>query len=159
MAILAAAGTAAGAVKTVTGFVGGLLGSDDKDPARKAQADQLGAAFLAGNDAALVQLRCLSGDPSVRDEAIRLGFLTADEIRRGTPCGYATKEAQAYARGVVTRVMTQRGAQEVAVDVTQQVVRPALNAAGYEIIPKPDLGSLLLIGAVLVGGWLLLKGR
>jgi hypothetical protein len=139
---------------TAIGFVGGLFGSNEKDAKRKAEADSLANAALNGNRNAMLKLQCLSGDTSVNDEACKTG---AHPDACNGPCGYATPEAKGYAAGLVTKVKAQLAAGNVAQTVTKEVIRPALNTAGYEIIPKPDLSTLLLLGAVLVGGYLLIR--
>lgn len=105
MAIIAGLETANTVVSTVAS-VFGLSNPNDKR--RKEQADALYQRALSGDDAALIQLQCLSGDQAVRPEAVRLGFVTQEEIARGTPCGYATAEARSYARQLVTKLKTQR---------------------------------------------------
>lgn len=124
MALLPGIGTAASIIGTVTSIFG-----NPNDAKRKQQADGLLQRAINGDQAALVQLRCLSGDQSARAEAVRLGFLTQTEIANGTPCGYATKDAQNYAKNLLAEYETRRTVATVAAGVTGAAIQTGVSAS------------------------------
>lgn len=112
---------------TIADTIGDIFGNP-KDAKRKEQADALYSRARNGDTSAYVQLRCLSGDQSARADAIRLGFLTQDEIARGTPCGYATNDARQYAANLVTRLKTETTIAQTAATVTAGSAQAGVNA-------------------------------
>ena len=153
MAILAVANT----VGTVVGTVGGIFGNS-KDAERKAQADTLYERALNGDRKAEVQLRCLAGYQDVRQEAISYGLLSADEISRGTPCGYATEAAQQYAKNLVTKLGTTRTIATVAGNVASGATKVGVDAdpRTYLSTVSSNVGGAL--GFSGVPQWVIIAG-
>jgi len=141
--------------------LGGIF-SNPNDERRKAEARALADAAIAGDENAFVKLRCLAGYEDARNEAIRLGFLTASEIDRGTPCGYATKNAQDFAKVMVQEVLTRRKVGGAAGSVAQGAYAVGTMAAPQAFFSSLGVGgfSPVLLVAIAVGAFLLLrKGR
>lgn len=153
MAILGVANTAA----TIVGTVGGIFGNS-KDDARREQADALYQRALNGDRKAEVQLRCLAGYQDVRQEAISLGLLSADEISRGTPCGYATDAAQQYAKNLVTKLNTTRTVATVAGNVASGATKVGVDAdpRTYLSTVSSNVGNAIGFGGV--PQWVIIAG-
>jgi len=151
MAIIAGLETANTVVSTVSSIFG--LGNP-KDEKRKQQADSLYQRALSGDAAALVQLQCLSGDQAARPEAVRLGFLTQEEIARGTPCGYATTEAKNYAKQLITKLRTQKAVAQTAAVVTAGAAQVGTTAhAPTYAATTAAIAAPKMVGAIPVWVW------
>lgn len=146
MAILAGAGTAASAVGSVTGWVGGLFGHPE-DNQRRATADALYQRAVAGDASALRQLKCLGGDQAYN----------AEFNAGAAGCGFATQATRSYAASLAVKAEAVLAGNQVAGDAVTGYVQPALSAAGYSIVPTPTGTTFLLVAAALVGGYLLLR--
>lgn len=159
MALLGIAGSV---LSVADDLIGG--GNDD---GRKKGADALFERALNGDRKAEVQLRCLSGDQSVRQEAITLGLLSADEISRGTPCGYATSDARSYAASLVAQLNTRRTIATVAGDTASVATRVGVgadtrtyvstvadNVSGAVGLPSIPQWVIFAGGAALLVWWL-----
>ncbi len=146
---------------TAIGFLGGVF-SNPRDKERFAETANLKAAALAGNEAAYWKLRCLSGDssPDTRANAIRVGALTAEEISRTTPCGYATEAARANAKIAVGQVDASRaigtatgaiaaGATQIGLNTNPQAFTATYGTAALATI-SPWVWIALGIGAIIL---------
>ena len=143
----------ANVVGTVITTVGDILGNP-KDAERKATADSLYAAALGGDAVAEIRLRCLSGDQTVKQQAIQYGLLTPDEIARGIPCGFATEVGRQYAANLVTKLRTQRAIAGVAGDVST-----AAAGVGVQADPKTYLATVgSNLGVPVVPSWVWIAG-
>lgn len=160
-----------GYVEGAVSVFSGLFGNP-KDEARKAEARNLRDAALAGNDCAYWKLRCLAGynDENTRANAKRCGHFTADELARGTPCGYATGEAQAYAKTMVAEVDTRRNVATGAAVVTAGAAKVGTEADAPtylgttgtlvgQSLGLPGIPPVVLLGGLAVLAFVLLKGR
>lgn len=149
-----------GVANTVTGVVGGIASvlGNPRDDDRRRQADALYNAALNGDRKAEVQLRCLSGDQSARPEAIRLGLLTADEISRGTPCGYATTDAKSYAAQLVAKLGTVRTVATVAGDVASGATKVGTDAHAPTYLSTVGKNVGGAIGFDGIPQWVILAG-
>lgn len=160
-------GLASGAVNVATS----LFGNPD-DARRIAEANDLAADAIAGNDCAYWKLRCLAGynDQVTRDNARQCGHFTAEELSRGTECGYATDTARAHAKAKVLEVEGRRGIATGAAGVTAGAARVGTTAAADTYLTTtgrlvgnaigfPGISPALLVGAAVVLFLVLKKGK
>lgn len=135
-----------GAIGVISGL-GGLFGGN-KDPGRMKTADDLYTRALAGDVAAEVQLRCLSGiknDP----RTVTYGFVT-----NPADCGWATETARAYGRTKLAQLeAARRLAPGGTVAPAPHPDSPAGQAAGLGSLPTEAWWFPL---AILAGGALVL---
>jgi hypothetical protein len=131
----------------------------------KGVMDALLAQAQQGDRCALVKLMCLSGGAdgvAARPEAIQCGWLTADELARQTPCGAASAEKRAYARGLV-QIVLQGAASGATATPAGTVVVPD-GSGGYTLStvatsPMQSSSTYLLLGVGLVAAYLLMGQR
>lgn len=156
-----------GVVTTVANAASGLL-SNPQDAQRKQEADRLFGLAVNGDHVAEVKLRCLSGDQSVRQEAIGLNLLSPAEVARNQECGFATDSARAYARGLVAQLgvrstvatgagVVTAGAAQVGVTASPGQYVSTVAGAGLPVaFGSIPWGTLAIIG---VGLYLALSSR
>lgn len=118
-----------GVAQTAIGIGAGLFGGDDgKAKEREQKADALYSRAMSGDRTAEVQLRCLAGQQSARDEAIRLGLLSPAEVARGQECGFATAKARGYALALVGKLSSSKVVADTAGKVAAGATKVGLDA-------------------------------
>lgn len=127
--------------------------TNPNDAARLEEVKRLTDLSLGGDLTAFVKLTCLSGDNTVRAQAVELGLLTAEELQRGTNCGYATGVGRSAAKAALIYIRARREVAVIAGRISLGAAKVA-NTAVPGTVGTPVSTTTLAVG----GGALIVVG-
>ncbi len=123
---------------------------------------QMQMVLEGGSACAYAQLSCWAGEQDLRGQVQSCGGLSAEEIAKNTPCGFATEVGRNAAKAALIEIGLRRSVARVAGRVTLGALKVGTGSApaeyGSTLVGQVGVNPWILVGIGVVG-FLLLRKR